>query len=69
MMLSITRMNGEKVYVTVGDVVVTIAVWRSKQGILRLGFDAPKEVGIWREEIAPKDVLTKLETQNRKGGV
>ena len=67
--MSITRMSGEKLYIAVGDVVVTVVVWRASNGLMRLGIDAPKEVGIWREEIAPEDVLEKLGSQNQKGGV
>jgi carbon storage regulator len=51
-MLVLSRRVGEKVLLSSGVVVKVLAV-RGQQ--VRLGFEAPEEVQIWREEISWAD--------------
>ncbi len=50
-MLVLTRCRGEKVVAKVGDTTITVVVVDAGNGKVRLGFDAPAEVGIWRSEL------------------
>ena len=47
-MLCLTRKKGQSIIID-GDIKVTILDINGAQ--IRLGFDAPREVGIWREEV------------------
>lgn len=49
-MLVLGRREMERVVLTLGDVRIVVAVVKG-QGEIRLGFDAPPEVKIVREEI------------------
>lgn len=48
-MLSLTRRAGEKIII--GDNLITIEVTAIRQGQVRLGIQAPKDMSIHREEI------------------
>ena len=50
-MLVLKRKNNERVFVLVGEVEVAVQVTYIEGGSVSLGFDAPKDVEIWREEI------------------
>lgn len=50
-MLTLTRCEGERIIID-GGIVITVV--RVKDGLVRLGINAPREIGIWREEILPK---------------
>ena len=62
-MLSITRREGERVILTVGQVRIAVQLNKAAGGRARLAFIAPKTVDIKREEIAavaiPQSVATK----------
>lgn len=51
-MLVFSRKKNEAVLVKVGDVTVRVIVSSIEHGKVRIGFDAPKEVNILREEVA-----------------
>ncbi len=49
-MLVLSRKEGERIFIG-EDIVITVVAF--KGGAVRLGFDAPKEVQIRREEVDP----------------
>lgn len=51
-MLVITRHPGESILINKETKIVVISVNKNS---IKLGFDAPKDIEIYREEIAPKD--------------
>lgn len=52
MTLVLTRKPGEAVLIGDG---ITVRVVTIKGGQVQIGIDAPRELGIWREEIAPEN--------------
>lgn len=53
-MLVLTRKPGERIVIVVGGVEIIVTVARLKAGAVSLGFVAPRDVVILREEIAEK---------------
>jgi carbon storage regulator len=50
-MLVLSRKPGESVVLTCGNQTITVTFVDQRGGKIRLGFIAPEEVGIWREEL------------------
>ncbi len=55
-MLVLGRRTGEKVKLVWRGETIEVVVVRSQTGKVRLGFDAPKDVAIYRPEVVPDDV-------------
>jgi carbon storage regulator CsrA len=53
-MLVLSRKRRETVVLTLGDVEVRISVNEIRGDKVRLSFEAPREVEIWREEVHKK---------------
>ena len=51
LMLVLTRKKGEQVFITVGSTEVAVKVVKVSGGSVVLGFNAPKDVSILREEL------------------
>lgn len=52
-MLVLTRKKDESIVIP--DLGLTIKVLGIREGRVRLGFDGPKDLDIWRGEIAPNE--------------
>jgi carbon storage regulator CsrA len=50
-MLVLSRKAGETIVLRMGEVVVEVAVTRCHDQKVRLSFEAPPEVKIWRKEL------------------
>jgi len=50
-MLTLTRRQGERIIIEVGEHKVIVEVQQTRAGAVRLGIDASREVEVWREEI------------------
>lgn len=57
-MLCLSRRVNERIIVGENIVITVIGIDRGK---VKLGIEAPKDVSIWREEIAPEDRVSKPE--------
>jgi carbon storage regulator len=54
-MLVLSRFAGEKIRLTLGDVVVWVTVCEVDRGKVRVGITAPADVHVIREELVPDD--------------
>lgn len=52
-MLVLSRKLSEKIVIVIGDDIVVVSVERISGNQVRLGFEAPKKVRIFRQEIYP----------------
>ncbi len=66
-MLILSRKLGQKIVLP--DLGVTIAVIRIAGGNVRLGIDAPAEIGVHREEISPGLSISEPLCPHRAPGV
>lgn len=55
-MLNLSRRIDERLFIQVDDVLIEIMVCDIEKGKVRLGITAPKDCGIWREEVAPYEI-------------
>lgn len=53
-MLVLSRRSNESIRIKVGDVIVWVTVIENGPGKARLGFEAPADVIISREELVPR---------------
>lgn len=63
-MLTLTRTEGEKIVIDGG---ITITVVRIKGDQVRIGIEAPREVGIWRQELLPKQEPPAAKSADKSG--
>lgn len=63
-MLVISRKLGEKLYIGANVVITVVDIDRGK---IRLGIEAPKEIGIFRPELLPKETVDAIESYARTG--
>jgi carbon storage regulator CsrA len=55
-MLVLSRRDKQNVVITVGDVEIVVHVIEAKNGVVRLGFQAPHDAVIARAELRTDDV-------------
>ena len=67
-MLVLTRKVGERVLIDLGDTVIAVLTIGADRDKLRIGIEGPQTVRVWREEIAPEDVVKRWKAQTKREG-
>lgn len=69
-MLLLSRGEGEVIYIGEGENRIAIKVMEvcKYRGMVRLAFEAPKEVKIQREELLGRDVVAEIEATRKSKG-
>ena len=78
-MLILSRLPGERILIGTGDDAVILSLLKTNGNEVKFGIDAPKHIGVFREEVflklAKRGVITagvelmrRLFTQHKKGG-